>query len=114
MTRILLVDDEESYRLLFRTRLECHSGFEIAGEAGNGAQAVAMAAELKPDLILMDISMPGMDGLKASRKIKDLHPDITVIILSALDLGDEVAAGASGRIEKTEFTLKRLLGLLDS
>lgn len=114
MTRILLVDDEESYQLLICTRLESHPRFEIVGEARNGAQAVAMASELKPDLILMDISMPGMDGLKASRKIKDLHPDITVIILSALDSGDEVAAGASGRIEKTEFTIDRLLGLLDA
>ena len=114
MTRILLVDDEESYRLLIRAHLERHPGFEIVGEAGNGAQAVAMADELKPDLIMMDISMPGMDGLKASRKIKDLHPEITVIIISALDSGDEVAAGATGRIEKTEFTLDKLLGLLDS
>ena len=110
----MLVDDEESYRLLIRARLERHPGFEIVGEAGNGAQAVAMAGELKPDLILMDISMPGMDGLKASRKIKDLHPEITVIIISALDSGDEVAAGATGRIEKTEFTLDKLLDLLDS
>ena len=83
------------------------------GEAENGPQAVAMAGELKPGLILMDVSMPGMDGLKATRQIKDLYPDITVIIISALDSGDEVVAGASGRIEKTEFPLDSLLALLD-
>jgi YesN/AraC family two-component response regulator len=114
MTRIMLVDDEESYRLLIRTHVENHPGFEIVGEALNGTQAVAMVDELKPDLVLMDISMPGMDGLRATRQIKDRHPDITVIIISALDSGDEIAAGASGRIEKTEFTLDRLLALLDS
>ena len=114
MTRILLVDDEASYRLLIRTHVENHPGFEVVGEALNGAQAVAMADELKPDLILMDISMQGMDGLAATRKIKDLYPDITVIIISGLDSGDEIAAGASGRIEKTEFTLDRLLALLNS
>ena len=110
----MLVDDEESYRLLIRTHVESHPGFEVVGEARNGAQAVALAGELKPDLILMDISMPEMDGLEATRQIKDLHPDITVIVVSGLDTGDEVAAGASGRIEKTEFTLGRLLTLLDS
>jgi NarL family two-component system response regulator YdfI len=80
--RIMIVDDHSIVREGLRLILETVTSFKVVGEASDGAQAVRMAAELKPDVILMDLRMPGMDGLTAIKHIKEEQPQIAVIILT--------------------------------
>ena len=84
--------------------LSTYQTVEVVGEAADGAQAVAMVAEKKPDVVLMDIRMPNMDGIEATRRIKDKHPSISVIVLTIYDndayVIDAVRAGASGYLLK--------------
>ncbi|MCS5732206.1 response regulator transcription factor [Herbiconiux sp. CPCC 203386] len=102
--RLLLVDDQHLIRLGMRLVLESNDEFEVVGEAGDGREAVAAAARLRPDVILMDVRMPGMDGIEATRAIVAGDPASRVIILTTFDL-DEYAfaglnAGASGFLLK--------------
>jgi DNA-binding NarL/FixJ family response regulator len=103
-TRILLVDDQEFLRMGFRMVLEAQDGLEVVGEAGDGADAVALTRQLEPDVVLMDVRMPGMDGVQATRALVDGGSRSRVIILTTFDL-DEYAhaalrAGASGFLLK--------------
>jgi DNA-binding NarL/FixJ family response regulator len=103
-TRILLVDDQELLRMGFRMVLEAQDGLEVVGEAGDGAEAVALTRQLEPDVVLMDVRMPRMDGVQATRAIVDAGSRSHVIILTTFDL-DEYAhaalrAGASGFLLK--------------
>jgi len=105
VTRILLVDDQELLRAGFRIILGSQPGFEIVGEAADGAEAVELAATLTPDVICMDVQMPGMDGLEATRRIvADPHLQAAVLILTTFDRDDYLAealrAGASGFLLK--------------
>ena len=106
-TRILIADDEELVRTGFRMILEAENDFEVLGEASNGAEAVEMARSLQPAVILMDIRMPGMDGLEATRQIVESGKTRSsrVLILTTFDQDEYVygalRAGASG------FLLKR-------
>ncbi|HXH33311.1 MAG TPA: response regulator transcription factor [Plantibacter sp.] len=104
-TRILLVDDQELLRAGFRIILGSQPGFEIVGEAADGAEAVQLAATLAPDVICMDVQMPGMDGLEATRRIvADPQLQAAVLILTTFDRDDYLAealrAGASGFLLK--------------
>ena len=105
--KILLVDDEQMVRMGLRLILESEDDFEVVGEAGDGAEAVALAKKLDPDVVLMDIQMPGMNGLDATREIKTLGREESsrVLILTTFELDEYVyealRAGASG------FLLKR-------
>jgi DNA-binding NarL/FixJ family response regulator len=105
--RVLLVDDEQLVRSGFRLILESERDIEVVGEAGNGAEAVARTRELDPDVVLMDIQMPGMNGLDATREITALGREDTsrVLILTTFEVDEYVyealRAGASG------FLLKR-------
>ena len=105
--RVLLVDDENLVRSGFRLILEAESDIEVVGEASNGAEAVEAAAKLDPDVVLMDVQMPGMNGLAATQEIAALGRPETcrVIILTTFELDEYVyaalRAGASG------FLLKR-------
>ncbi|MGH3397202.1 MAG: response regulator [Streptosporangiaceae bacterium] len=104
--RVLVVDDQELVRAGFCVILEAAEGIQVAGEAANGAQAVARAAALGPDVVLMDVRMPEMDGLEATRLItggeRDAGP--RVVMLTTFDLDDYVyealRAGASGFLLK--------------
>ena len=102
--RILIVDDYPVIREGLRTMLSTYQTVEIVGEAADGAEAVAMVAEKKPNVVLMDIRMPNMDGIEATRRIKDKHPSISVIVLTIYDndayVIDAVRAGASGYLLK--------------
>jgi two-component system, NarL family, invasion response regulator UvrY len=82
--RLLVVDDHPMLRAAL-TDLLVQAGFEVAGEAADGADAVAMAKQLEPDVVLMDLRMPVMGGLDATRLIKDARPDIQVVLLSAFE-----------------------------
>jgi DNA-binding NarL/FixJ family response regulator len=103
-TRILLIDDQELLRMGFRMVLDAQSDLEVVGEAGDGAEGVKLAGELQPDVILMDVRMPGMDGVQATRALVGAGCRAHIIILTTFDL-DEYAhaalrAGASGFLLK--------------
>jgi len=102
--RILLADDQELVRYGFRLVLDADPRLEVVGEAGDGAEAVEAAERLRPDVVLMDIRMPGMDGLTATERITAQVPSVRVLALTTFDL-DEYAfgvlrAGASGFLLK--------------
>ncbi|MFJ9779074.1 response regulator [Amycolatopsis sp. NPDC101161] len=104
MISILLVDDEPLLRLGFRLVLESQPDFTVVGEAADGAAAVSRTAELDPDVVLMDVRMPGMDGIEATREIVRAHARSRVLILTTFDV-DEYAfpglkVGASGFLLK--------------
>src|SRR5690348_15820627 len=102
--RVLLVDDEELVRFGLRTVLEAAGYFEVVGEAGNGADGVAAARELKPDVVLTDIRMPVMDGLAATKRILALPNPPQVAVLTTFYVDEYVsaalAAGAAGFLLK--------------
>jgi len=102
--RLLLVDDHDFMRSSLRFVLEAKTGLVVAGEASDGEQAVALCRELRPDVVLMDITMPKMDGIEATRLIKAEMPDVAVLVLTshvAEDLLMEaVVAGAAGYVLK--------------
>jgi DNA-binding NarL/FixJ family response regulator len=102
--RVLLVDDQALLRKGFRMILEEEPGMEVVGEASDGDEAVTLAAELRPDVVLMDVRMPGMDGIEATSRIVRTDSATRVLILTTFDL-DEYAfaglrAGASGFLLK--------------
>jgi DNA-binding NarL/FixJ family response regulator len=82
--RLLIVDDHDMLRAALVDLLE-QAGFEVAGEAADGADAVALAKQLAPDVVLMDLRMPVLGGLDATRLIKDACPDIQVVLLTAFE-----------------------------
>ncbi len=102
--RVLLADDSADVRLLLNCMLQTMSGYEVAGEAADGVEAVEMAGALRPDLVLLDLAMPRMDGLQAIPLIREVVPGARIIVLSGFDGelmgGKAVAAGADGYVEK--------------
>lgn len=106
MTRVLLVDDQDLVRAGLSVMLGSEPGLEVVGEASDGAEAVRLAAELQPDVICMDVQMPGMDGLEATRRIiADETVGARVLVLTTFDRDDylfeALEAGASGFLLKT-------------
>jgi len=104
--RVVLVDDQVLVRAGFRMILEAQPDIEVGGEAGDGLQAVDTARRLNPDLVLMDIRMPGLDGIEATRRLAGpgVESPVKVVILTTYDLDeyvfDALAAGASGFLLK--------------
>jgi DNA-binding NarL/FixJ family response regulator len=103
--RVLIVDDQETFRSAARLVVELANGFEIIGEAPTGEEGVRMAAELNPDLVLMDVNLPGIDGLEATRQI--VPTGVRVVVLSTYEAADYDGrareAGASAFISKSDF-----------
>ena len=102
--RVLIVDDQALVRMGFRMVLDAEPGIEVVGEAADGRGAVERTGALAPDIVLMDVRMPGMDGIEATTEIVARHPATRVIVLTTFDL-DEYAfaglrAGASGFLVK--------------
>ncbi|MBW3562867.1 MAG: response regulator [Actinobacteria bacterium] len=82
MIRVLLVDDATDIRMLVRMGLRRDGRFDVVGEASNGVEAIEQAAQHQPDVVLLDVAMPLMDGLEALPRIRDVAPDARVVILS--------------------------------
>jgi DNA-binding NarL/FixJ family response regulator len=106
--RLLIVDDQRLMRDGLRTLLELEGGVEIVGEAANGQDALGVYAELKPDVVLMDIRMPGMDGVEATRRLCTRWPEARVIILTTFDDDTNVFEGL--RAGAVGYLLKDLSG----
>jgi len=104
MIRVLVVDDHAILRDGIRSLLESQEDIIVVGEAGDGAEAIELADQLLPDIVLMDISMPKTNGLEATRIIKDRHPQLKVLILTQHDNREYIApalgAGAAGYVLK--------------
>ena len=104
MIKILLADDQTILTEGIKSVLETCPDFEVVGIAQDGAEAIELAAKLKPDVILMDIRMPNMSGVVATKRIKEINPDIKIIVLTTFDDSDYILSainnGASGYLLK--------------
>jgi DNA-binding NarL/FixJ family response regulator len=102
--RVLVVDDHDLFRAGLASLLGVRPGIEVVAQASGGQMAVRLAAELRPDVILMDVQMPDLDGPQATRRILSRHPSIRVLVLSVVSAEDDVAAalaaGACGFLAK--------------
>ena len=104
MIRLVLVDDQPMLRMGFRMVLDAQADMTVLGEASNGAEAVTVVASALPDVVLMDVRMPVMDGVEATRQIVAAHPETRVLILTTFDLDEYVVAGL--RAGASGFLLK--------
>ncbi len=104
MTRVMIVDDQEVVREGLRAILSTAPGIEVVGVAGNGAEAVESVGDVQPDVVLMDLNMPIMNGVAATRALASAHPDVKVLVLTTYDAEewvlDAIRAGASGYLLK--------------
>ncbi|MGH2865544.1 MAG: response regulator [Solirubrobacteraceae bacterium] len=114
-TKVLLVDDQELLRIAFRMVIETQPDIAIVGEAANGREAVNAARRLRPDVVLMDVRMPEMDGVEATRLIVESDSDARIIILTTFDIDEYVyaalRAGASGFLLKDAQPADLLAGI---
>jgi DNA-binding NarL/FixJ family response regulator len=103
--RVLIVDDHETVRRGVCSILESRKNVEVCGEAANGQEAVAMASELSPDLIILDVTMPEMDGFATARQIRTFLPEVPILMLSMHDgptvTGEARRVGAQGFVSKS-------------
>ena len=104
MINVLLVEDHELYRMGLSMLLEKADGIILCAEAADGADGIKKARELNPDVILMDIGLPNIDGIEATGRIKDFNPDVKILIFTSRDSDNDVfeafKAGADGYIMK--------------
>ncbi|WP_435173479.1 response regulator [Actinacidiphila sp. bgisy145] len=115
MTTVLVVDDQQLQRYGFRVLLDSLPETEVVGEAANGVEAVRRTAELRPDVVLMDVRMPGMDGIEATRRIAEAGGRSRVLVLTTFDVDEYVhaalRAGASGFLLKDARPEELLAGI---
>jgi DNA-binding NarL/FixJ family response regulator len=110
--RVLIVDDQEPFRMAARMVVEATDGFEVVGESPTGEESVEAARELAPDLVLMDVNLPGINGLEATRQILSQSKSVVILLLSTYE-EEEYApraaeCGASAYIPKSSFSPERL------
>jgi DNA-binding NarL/FixJ family response regulator len=105
--QVLICDDQETFRAVAREVVNATLGFEVVGEAETGEESVVAARRLHPNLVLMDVHLPGIDGLEASRLIRAEHPEVAVLLLSTYDPEDFApriaGSGAIAFISKAAF-----------
>jgi DNA-binding NarL/FixJ family response regulator len=119
MVHVLIVDDQEPFRMAARMVVEATEGFDIVGEAETGEDSVRMAAELHPDLVLMDVNLPGINGLDATRQILAAGGNAAVVLLLSTYEEEEYApraaeCGAAAYIPKASFGPDRLESAWDA
>ena len=104
---VLIVDDQAPFRRAAKMVMAATPGFDVVGEAESGEEAVELFDTLAPGLVLMDINLPGINGIEATRRITDAHPDATVLLLSTYQAADlpsgADSCGAAGYVNKEEF-----------
>ena len=114
-TRVLLVDDESLVRRILKQILTSYPDMELVGEAATGYEAVAAVESLQPDIVVMDIRMPGLDGIAAARQIRDKYPHVKIIGLSEYAYGYNTdameKAGAVGIYQKS-MALEQLYSVI--
>jgi DNA-binding NarL/FixJ family response regulator len=104
---VLIVDDQAPFRRAAKMVMAATPGFDVVGEAESGEEAVELFDSLEPGLVLMDINLPGINGIEATRRITGAHPDATVLLLSTYQAADlpsgADSCGAAGYVNKEEF-----------
>ncbi len=113
--KVLIVDDSAAVRDALRSILTHHADFKIVGEAADGMDAIEKAGNLKPDIILIDTQMPGIDGVETTRRMKNRFPKIKILLLAvhASHLREAIAAGADGYLMKDVERKKMLKTIRD-
>lgn len=105
--RLMIVDDQEPFRSAARLVVGLLDGFAVVAEAASGEEAVRLAAEAAPDMVLMDINLPDIDGLEATRRILAARPEVRVLVMSTYEAaefeGPALAAGAVAFISKSDL-----------
>ena len=115
--RVLIVDDHESFRSAAKAVVLGTDGFEVAGEAADGETSIEAADSLRPDIVLMDVNLPGISGIEATRQIRSVLPRVVVLLLSARDTNEFDRAaedcGAAGYLAKAHLSPEQLSDLWD-
>ena len=113
--RILIADDHEIFRRGLRSLLESHSHWQVCGEAANGREAIDRVRELRPDVVVLDVTMPEVNGLEAAKEIRKQMPESKVVILSqhepAVMKQSALAAGAGAYVTKSEVSRELMIAI---
>ena len=116
--RIMIVDDNATFREQLKEFLASEPDIEVVGEAADGQEAIRKARELQPDVVLMDVRMPGINGIHATRQLKEEMPEVKVIILSLYDIDEyrkaALDSGASGYVVKKSIVQELLPAIRDA
>jgi DNA-binding NarL/FixJ family response regulator len=116
--RVLIADDHRLFAEALEAILAGESSIEVVGRARNGAEAIELALELEPDVVLMDISMPVMDGVDATRRIREVRPDACVLMLTgssaAADVDRSRDAGAAGYVTKDRIASELVEAIIET
>lgn len=107
LVKVLIVDDQEPFRRAASAVVGALEGFEVVGEAESGEDSIAAVTRLRPDIVLMDVNLPGMNGMAATQRIRELAPSTVVVLLSTYDRAEYGAeaddCGAAAFLAKSEF-----------